>query len=557
MNTAEYWKQEHNRLHTRVDTDAVELDKIYRKKLKKVEGSLNAFYTKYAIDNEITEAVAKQRLSPKEFRIFNEKLRLWIKSGKYADDKSFLKKLDRLAGTSKINRLQTLQAELNAHISELKVEQLKRLEGSLTATYKETEEATLKTVESAFNQTSEGKIRTVINSKFQGRRFSPRVWTHRANLSKKLNDTLTENFVSGKNFNNLKSSLKTTFGASDYEARRLLITETARINSVAKENSFKEAGYEMYQYLAVDDDRTTPICNGLDDRVFRLDNIQVGVNAPPTHIYCRSTIIPYMGALEEDEIEIIEPTPKPKKEPKKKPKKVDKEKAIDLGYKGRFNGYVLGISTLAKKLIEDLPKPALIKHNRTAYYSAPLRAKDGEIRTTKDKETFLHEYGHFIDHVLAQKAGHSNYFSKRLEASALEDAKLYGESRFLGKGEFRREYVSISRDKITEITDELYTYGDKTTKRGRVYSGYIVKAKEYEAVSDIFDSLTTGDFQEKRYGIYGHGKRYYQRGNMKQAENFANLFSAYSIGGKDYEAVKKYFPNLTKEFEKIMKEVTK
>ena len=288
-----YWVKEHNKLHKRVDLDALKLDKIYRKKLKQIEKKLDTFYKKYAIDNEITEDIAKAMLTPKEFREFNSKLREWIKSGKYSQDASFMASMDRLVGTSKIDRLQRLQTELTANLSELKSEQIKDIDGSLLNTYKDTEKATANIVDTEFTQTSESKIRALINTKFQSKRLSSRVWGHRGNLRAKLMSTLTDNFVEGKNWNSLKSDLKRSFGVSDFEARRLLITETARINSVAKENSFREAGFTHYQYIAVDDDRTTPICNGLDNKVFRIEDMQVGVNAPPTHVYCRSTIVPY------------------------------------------------------------------------------------------------------------------------------------------------------------------------------------------------------------------------------------------------------------------------
>lgn len=288
-----YWKSEHNTLHKRVDNDALQLDAIYRKKLNEVEGQLKDFYKEYAVNNNITEDIARSILTPKEFNAFNSKLRQWIKSGRYSDDKSFLATIERLKGTSKIDRLQRLQTELTAKLSDLKSEQIKTTETSLTNTYKDTEGATANIVENQFNQASEAKIRTVINSEFQERRLSGRVWTHRSNLRNKLITTLNDNFTEGKNWNDLKSDLKRTFGASDFEARRLLITETARINSVAKENSFSEAGFTHYQYIAVDDDKTTPICNGLDDKIFRIEDMKVGVNAPPVHIYCRSTIVPY------------------------------------------------------------------------------------------------------------------------------------------------------------------------------------------------------------------------------------------------------------------------
>jgi len=292
---ASYWLREHNKLHKRIDLDADALDALYRAKLRQINKQIEAFYAKYAVDNIITVEQAKTMLTPREFSIFNNKLKYWIKDGSYSNDLSFMASLDRMVGVSKIDRLQRLETEITANLSELKQTQLISMEDSLIKTYEETENAVINVSDVEFKQTSEYKIRVVINTEFQGRRFSPRVWSERSHMTTKVKKTLMDNFVSGNNWNELNTDLKRTFGVSDYEARRLLVTETARINSVAKESSFINAGYEYYQYISVDDDRTTDICNNLDDKVFRFSEMVVGVNAPPTHVYCRSTIVPYMA----------------------------------------------------------------------------------------------------------------------------------------------------------------------------------------------------------------------------------------------------------------------
>jgi len=313
--SAEYWLQEANRLDLKVDRDALKLDKLYRAKMKVVQSQLERFYSEYATKNGLGMDEAKALLTPKEFREFNKKLRYYIKSGRYSDDVAFMASMERMTGVSKIDRYQRLQVELKANISDLKKAQKSVSEQSLEENYSETEKAVKNQFQTNFKQTSQSKIRAVINSEFQGRRFSSRVWTQRSNLSDKLFKTLTNNFLEGNNWNALKSDLKRSFGATDYEARRLLITETARINSIAKQSSFSEAGFDKYQYIAVGDERTSQICKDHDDNVYLLKDLQVGVNAPPLHVYCRSTTVPYEDIGEE----IIPPKPKPK--PKKKPLK--------------------------------------------------------------------------------------------------------------------------------------------------------------------------------------------------------------------------------------------
>lgn len=244
--------------------------------------------------------------------------------------------------------------------------------------------------------------------------------------------------------------------------------------------------------------------------------------------------------------------------PAKKPKSAPKIPAIDFGYpKGRFNEYVKGIVGDATRIIHKLPKPNKIKHGAKAWYRGYniSRSYGGDLQTTKYAPTFLHEYGHFIDQILAHRRNKHHYYSARLEKFAIEDAKLYGTSRVLGKGQFKKERVHIPQEKIKELIDELYTHGEKTTTRGRKYTGYILRNESDRQISDIFDSLTLGDFQAKNYGVFGHGRNYYLKSDKAQAENFANLFSNWSQGGKAWERTVKYFPNLSAEFEIIMKEV--
>lgn len=48
--------------------------------------------------------------------------------------------------------------------------------------------------------------------------------------------------------------------------------------------------YKHYIFNAVIDSRTTDICRSLNGRIFKIDEMQAGVNCPPMHINCRSSI---------------------------------------------------------------------------------------------------------------------------------------------------------------------------------------------------------------------------------------------------------------------------
>ncbi|MCL2757214.1 MAG: minor capsid protein [Coriobacteriia bacterium] len=59
--------------------------------------------------------------------------------------------------------------------------------------------------------------------------------------------------------------------------------------------SYVGAGIQEYEFLAVLDSRTCPLCGSLDGKIFKLSERMVGVNFPPIHEGCRCTTIGYFG----------------------------------------------------------------------------------------------------------------------------------------------------------------------------------------------------------------------------------------------------------------------
>jgi uncharacterized protein with gpF-like domain len=54
--------------------------------------------------------------------------------------------------------------------------------------------------------------------------------------------------------------------------------------------AYNECGIEKYEYMATLDSRTSAKCSGLDGKIFDLKDKEVGVNYPPAHPHCRSSV---------------------------------------------------------------------------------------------------------------------------------------------------------------------------------------------------------------------------------------------------------------------------
>ena len=68
-------------------------------------------------------------------------------------------------------------------------------------------------------------------------------------------------------------------------------TETVRLANEGLKNMYIENDITSYRYLAALDDRTSDICNSLSGQVFLTKDGTPGVNMPPMHVNCRSSIV--------------------------------------------------------------------------------------------------------------------------------------------------------------------------------------------------------------------------------------------------------------------------
>ena len=88
-------------------------------------------------------------------------------------------------------------------------------------------------------------------------------------------------------------------GRALFAARRLAITESARVMSEIQFNSFERGGYKKYIWITEIDDRTCPVCSAMDGEVFNMDNSEIGANLPPLHPFCRCSFAAYFDEADE------------------------------------------------------------------------------------------------------------------------------------------------------------------------------------------------------------------------------------------------------------------
>lgn len=125
-----------------------------------------------------------------------------------------------------------------------------------------------------------------------GQNYSDRIWSNKDKLLGYLDKELRNGIIRGDDFKTLVGHLKTVTGTAKKDAERLVRTESSYIANRANMQNYLDNGLGWYEYLAVEDSRTSDACSGLNGRILPLDKAVIGTNYPPLHPNCRSRGLP-------------------------------------------------------------------------------------------------------------------------------------------------------------------------------------------------------------------------------------------------------------------------
>lgn len=137
-------------------------------------------------------------------------------------------------------------------------------------------------------------VNAAVNQKYKGEMFSDRIWTNKADMIDKLQTSITGAMRGDTTIDKIGKQLRDTFNTTAYESRRLVQTETARVQTQASEEMAQATGIEQVMWSATLDNKTADEDAELDGKVW-------GINEdhpePPLHPDCRCCLInvPYDG----------------------------------------------------------------------------------------------------------------------------------------------------------------------------------------------------------------------------------------------------------------------
>lgn len=306
MKNSEYWKNRFVEMeeatHQTSLKKTMDIQEQFDKSQKIIEEKINAWYQRYANNNNISLLEARKSLNDKELKELKWDVEEYIKKGREnAFSGEWVKELENASAKAHISRLEALELQCRQQaetaFGNLNDEVSKHIKDVYKNSYYRTAFEIQKGVGvgSSFATLNDKLIEKVVNKPWlaDGKNFSDRIWGNKTQLINQLHTSLSQMCITGAGPDKAISQIASKMNVSKANAGRLVMTESAYFSSTAQRECFKELDVERYEIVATLDGHTSDICQEMDGKVFKMSEYEEGVTAPPFHVNCRSCTAPY------------------------------------------------------------------------------------------------------------------------------------------------------------------------------------------------------------------------------------------------------------------------
>ena len=274
------------------------IKEMYNQAFKNIDNEIARIYKNYAKETGLDVQKLKELLTKKETD------KVWKTLKRQGLDKYILDNYK-----SRISRLEQIQAQIYAKAKMIypkeELEQTMCYKGVINQSYYKAIYDTQigSGYDFSFNTIDQRTINQLLSEKWSGKNYSQRIWTNTDILAETLSQYVGAALLSGQSIQKTSKQIRDRFNVSKYYSERLVRTETNYFNNQADAMAYQEMGIDKYVFVATLDNRTSEICQEMDNKVFDYDKMSVGENFPPLHPNCRSKTRGYLGEEAEKQLQ--------------------------------------------------------------------------------------------------------------------------------------------------------------------------------------------------------------------------------------------------------------
>lgn len=306
MANAEYWKRRFKLIEEAQHQQGLQcyanIEKQYFEAQKQIESKINAWYQRFADNNQISLIEARRLLNTNELEELRWNVDEYIRYGKAnAVSKEWMKELENASAKAHISRLESIKLQMQQSLEVLFGNQLDIVDTAIRDIYGSGYLRTAFEIQKgigvgwSLSIPNDNLIAKVINKPWaaDGRNFSDRIWANKQKLINELNATFTQNIITGADPRKTIDVFSRKLDVSKQNAGRLVMTEQAAFGNTAQHDCFKALDVEQFEVVETLDSHTCSLCGSMDGKHFPMSQFEVGMTAPPFHPNCRGCTCPY------------------------------------------------------------------------------------------------------------------------------------------------------------------------------------------------------------------------------------------------------------------------
>ncbi len=266
---------------------------------REIEKETSVLFQKIQGENGRTNVLrAKSFLSKGEVKKFKSDV---IESLKEREkiSKSFEKKIQKTLKKQRISRLEAFKTMAEEKVERLYRQREMEIKSLIGEVYKK---GRMKNLLNFSGQKSEGFVFSEIGEKMfeeilkkpwakDGKNFFERIKKSKNELLKSIFDEVEKSVLTGKSFEETTRGIEKKINSDLARIQRLVLTESGFFALLAQQNVYKDFGVKEYSIVGVIDGKTCQKCKEMDRRVFKVSEMEAGINAPPFHPNCRCSTV--------------------------------------------------------------------------------------------------------------------------------------------------------------------------------------------------------------------------------------------------------------------------
>lgn len=283
---------------------AFQLYGVYQQHANNIQKEIDSFWQSYADKEGITKLEAKQRADSLDMVNVGFKAKQLVERanrlrerGKQVTSKDFTKAENDLLKLynlkMKTSRLEVLQANIKLHQYDLALSEFEIIDRHLVESIRRENIFSAGVLNMTLGSFESSKVSadSIVYANFENASWSSRVWERQNELRNIVKKGVADTVLRGKGTNVLINSLKKEFDVSYGYARRLAVTESARVYSEAQKSNYEANDVEEFEVMT--ELKACHICQPFNGKIFKVSELVPALNAPPFHPNCRCTTVPH------------------------------------------------------------------------------------------------------------------------------------------------------------------------------------------------------------------------------------------------------------------------